>query len=125
MPRPLRLLLLILLWTILLGGGFVFYWLQDADGLKPSLEGIIEAQTGIPVRVDGALAFDEETQRAGNGRRADRARKRAGRGMIETPLRRVAFLRQHHPREFRVVRGILVSGLRLLVATTLWRADRC
>lgn len=55
MPRPLRLLLLILLWTILLGGGFVFYWLQDANRLKPSLEGIIEAKTGIPVQVDGAL----------------------------------------------------------------------
>ena len=57
MPKPLRLLLLILLWTILLGGGFVFYWLQDANRLKPQLEEIIEAQTGVPVHVEGDLAW--------------------------------------------------------------------
>jgi len=57
MPKPLRLLLLILLWMILLGGGFVFYWLQDANRLKPQLEQIIEAQTGVPVRVEGELAW--------------------------------------------------------------------
>ncbi len=57
MPKPLRLILLILLWMILLGGGFVFYWIQDANRLKPQIEEIIETQTGIPVRIGGDLAW--------------------------------------------------------------------
>jgi len=57
MTRPVRLLLFILLWIIVLGGGFVVFWVRDANVLKPALERIIEARTGTPVSIEGALQW--------------------------------------------------------------------
>jgi len=57
MTRPVRILLFILLWIILLGGGFVVFWIRDANVLKPELERIIEARTGVPVSIEGALQW--------------------------------------------------------------------
>lgn len=50
-------ILLILLWIVLLGGGFVFYWVQDANRIKPELEQLIEEQAGIPVSIGGDLSW--------------------------------------------------------------------
>jgi uncharacterized protein involved in outer membrane biogenesis len=50
-------ILMILLWIVLLGGGFVFYWIQDANRIKPELEQLIEEQAGIPVTIGGDLSW--------------------------------------------------------------------
>ncbi|MCZ6708813.1 MAG: AsmA family protein [Gammaproteobacteria bacterium] len=52
-----RRLLVTLLGLLLLSGGFVFYWIQDANRFKPELEALIEEQTGVPVRINGDLAW--------------------------------------------------------------------
>ncbi|MDH3643877.1 MAG: AsmA family protein, partial [Gammaproteobacteria bacterium] len=52
-----RRILMILLWLVLLGGGFVFYWIQDANRFKPELETLIEEQAGVPVKINGDLAW--------------------------------------------------------------------
>ena len=48
---------MILLWLIVLGGGFVFYWIQDANRLKPELEDLLETETGVKLRIGGDLAW--------------------------------------------------------------------
>ncbi len=57
MRKPLRLLLVILLWLILLGGGFVFYWIQDPNRFKPELEELLETRTGARVELGGNLSW--------------------------------------------------------------------
>lgn len=57
MRKPLRLLLVILLWLILLCGGFVFYWIQDPNRFKPELEELLEARTGTRVQLAGDLSW--------------------------------------------------------------------
>ena len=38
MPRTLRRLLIILLWLLVLGGGFVAFWILDIDLFQPAIE---------------------------------------------------------------------------------------
>lgn len=52
-----RRILIIALSLVLLGGGFVFYWIQDANRFKSELENLIEDQTGVPVKINGDLAW--------------------------------------------------------------------
>jgi len=53
----LRRILMILLWLVLLGGGFVFYWIQDANRFKPELENLIQEQAGVQVKINGDLSW--------------------------------------------------------------------
>jgi hypothetical protein len=43
MSKSLRTLLLILLWIVVLGGGFVVFWVRDANLLQPAIEESLEA----------------------------------------------------------------------------------
>ena len=47
MPRPLRVLLLVLLWIIVLGGGFVAFWIRDPSLLEPAIEREIDPSAGL------------------------------------------------------------------------------
>jgi hypothetical protein len=46
MPKPLRTLLLILLWIFVLGGGFVVFWVRDAALVQPAIEAELDATDG-------------------------------------------------------------------------------
>jgi len=46
-PRPLRILLLVLLWIIVLAGGFVAFWIRDANLLQPAIEREIDPSAGM------------------------------------------------------------------------------
>jgi len=37
MPRILRRLLIILLWILVLGGGFVVFWIRDSQFVEPTI----------------------------------------------------------------------------------------
>ena len=45
MPKPLRVLLLILLWIFVLGGGFVLFWFRETNVLPPPIERSTDPQT--------------------------------------------------------------------------------
>ena len=46
MSKSLRMLLLILLWIVVLGGGLVVFWIRDANLLQPAIEEALEAPAG-------------------------------------------------------------------------------
>ncbi|MFP6835652.1 MAG: AsmA family protein [Pseudomonadales bacterium] len=52
-----RRLLVTLLGLLLLSGGFVFSWIQDPNRFKPELANLIEEQAGVPVEINGDLAW--------------------------------------------------------------------
>ena len=52
-----RRILTIALSLVLLGAAFVVYWIQDANRFKPELEALIEEQAGVPVKINGDLAW--------------------------------------------------------------------
>ena len=46
MPKPLRLLLIVLLWILVLGGGFVVFWVLDTKLFQPAIEPETSAGAG-------------------------------------------------------------------------------
>jgi hypothetical protein len=52
-----RRIFIALLCLVLVAGGSVFFLIQDANRFKPELEELIEAQAGMPVKIDGDLAW--------------------------------------------------------------------
>lgn len=47
MSKPLRTLLLILLWILVLGGGFVVFWVREAALVQPAIEAELDVPEGI------------------------------------------------------------------------------
>ncbi|MCH8141233.1 MAG: AsmA family protein, partial [Proteobacteria bacterium] len=48
---------LALLALLAITGGAIFYFTQDANRFKPELEALIAEQTGVPVQIEGDLAW--------------------------------------------------------------------
>jgi hypothetical protein len=46
MSKPLRTVLMILLWLLVLGGGFVVFWVRDAMLVQPAIEQRLDVPAG-------------------------------------------------------------------------------